>query len=226
MGQRLVDKDREEIEYELLEVPKGFKISKRYIIISDRIIKIDFRLLKGPKKPYFSHPPLIYTDPEVMKKMCDKYFASCEGVLHDRWGNILLNENDTPVYGVVKPYTISGLARFLGMSTEALKMYRRGQRDDVGFGNSNLQFSDVLLDARQKVEEYAEHRLYDKDGSYGARFVLDHGFGWHTTKEDAEIKNMWKSSKLKEKEFELKAKLLASGEEDTDVTINIVRGKK
>lgn len=223
---RLTDKNREDIEYESIDIPRKLKEYKRYSILSERVIKIDFRLLGSKTRHWVSHPPAMYSDPEVMKKLCDQYFASCEGVLRDRWGNILIDDDDMPVYGVVKPYTISGLARFLGMSTETLKMYRRGQRDDPGFDNGNLQFSDVLLDARQRVEEYAEHRLYDKDGSYGARFVLDHGFGWHTTKEEAEIKNMWKSAKLKEKEFELKEKLLSAGEEDTDVTINIVRGKK
>ena len=89
-----------------------------------------------------------------------------------------------------------------------------------------MTFSSVVLRARQKIEGYAEKRLYDKDGQYGARFVLDNAFGWLSKKEQAEIDKMNQESILKAKEFELKKDLLDSGEDDSSLTINIVRGRK
>lgn len=209
------------------------KLHARYKIMDEsrRRIGIDFRLIKYPESDHIgarnlTHAPRLYETVDMLQKRCDSYFASCEGVIRDRWGNPLRDDDGTPVIGQVKPYTISGLARHIGMSTSALKLYSRGFRDDVGFDPENVQFSDVLIAARQRVEEYAENRLYDKDGSFGARFALDAGFGWHTTKERADIENMKTLTELKKKEFELKEKLLSAGEEDTDITINIVRGNK
>ena len=77
--------------------------------------------------------------------------------------------------------------------------------------------------AKQKIESFAESRLYDKEGQLGARFVLDSSFGWCTQKEQAEIQekqfNMW----LKEQEFDLKQKLATMGEDTNGLEIRIVR---
>ena len=40
-------------------------------------------------------------------------------------------------------------------------------------------FNDTLTRAKSRCEEYAEARLYDKDGSNGAKFSLANNFkGW------------------------------------------------
>ena len=88
---------------------------------------------------------------------------------------------------------------------------------------SSKSYKEILVKARQKVESFAECNLYSKDGQYGARFVLDSAFGWCTTREQAEIKEREFNCWLKQKEFELKEKLLELGEDDTGLEIRIVR---
>jgi hypothetical protein len=43
--------------------------------------------------------------------------------------------------------------------------------------NSDI-FGDAITHARDKVQEYAEQRLYDKDGCQGAKFTLSANFGY------------------------------------------------
>ena len=69
-----------------------------------------------------------------------------------------------------KPYTISGLALFLGLSTETLRRYEKEYGD--------TEYPDIIKFAKQQVEVYAEEGLYDKSKSSGAKFVLQNNFGW------------------------------------------------
>ena len=46
------------------------------------------------------------------------------------------------------------------------------------------QFNDTITRAKSRVEEYAEQRLFDKDGSNGAQFSLRNNFkGWNGEQE-------------------------------------------
>lgn len=60
-----------------------------------------------------------------------------------------------------KPYTMTGLALSLNIDVRTLTNY--GQMDD---------YFPAIHRARQKCIEYAENRLYDKDGVQGAKFTL------------------------------------------------------
>jgi hypothetical protein len=42
---------------------------------------------------------------------------------------------------------------------------------------------DIINVAKLRVQEYAESRLYDRDGVRGAMFVLSMNFGWILPKE-------------------------------------------
>lgn len=214
----------------VLIMPKPVKEFSRVTRIGDRKIRIDFRMVSEvPIGGYVERNKpdarRAYTNFEQFQARINNYFKSCDGPLRDRYGSVIRDKDGDPVIGQVKPYTLSGLARAIGMSTPALKSYGRGRNDDMGF-YSLPEYSDIIIAARHKVEEYAETRSYDRDGSMGARFILDAGFGWHTTKERADIKNAKKLTKLKQLEFELKKSLIEAGEDDSDITINIVRGKK
>ena len=82
-----------------------------------------------------------------------------------------------------------------------------------------------------RIEEYAETRLYDRDGYNGSKFVLDCAFNWNTRKEIAEIDSMIATKEIKAKELELKIRaqelkektLLGEADEDSEITINIKR---
>ncbi len=49
-------------------------------------------------------------------------------------------------------------------------------------------FNDTITRAKSRVEEYAESRLYDKDGANGAKFSLANNFkGWKEKPDGAEV---------------------------------------
>ena len=83
-----------------------------------------------------------------------------------------------------------------------------------------------MTNAKRTVEAYAESRLYDKDGQRGAQFVLDCQFNWVGRREQADIKKAKADAQLRRDEFELKRRLIDEGNEDDNLTINIVRGRR
>lgn len=209
----------------------------RYRIDDERHISLDLRGIRNPNKLFngMLNPSVgqkrRFVSPEHLQCMVNEYFESCNGPLLDRYGNLVYDKEGQLVKTQVKPWTVSGLALYLGVTTVALKQYRlgridtfldemRAQTDDV------LTFSRVLMQAKQKIESYAEQRLYDRDGSQGARFVLDNAFNWVSRKEQAEIDKMIQEGILKTREFQLKKDLLDSDEDDSSLTINIIRGRK
>ena len=124
------------------------------------------------KNQYGSKPR--YQTPEEMQVKIDEYFEKCKGTLlrdHnddpiiDRWGN--------PVYLDKKPPTVTGLALALGFKTRrALMLYQ-----------AKKEFTDVVLEAKSRIELYNEEMLYDRDGSKGAIFNLTRNFaGWQEEK--------------------------------------------
>ena len=131
----------------------------------------------------------------------------------------------------VQPYTLSGMALYLGLSTVTLRKYQKGQVDTIldelkADTDDKLTFAQVLHNAKQTIEAYAERRLYDKDGQRGAQFVLDCCYNWVGHKERADIKKAKADAKLRRDEFELKRRLIDEGNEDDNLTINIVRGRR
>lgn len=209
----------------------------RYRFVDERHIDLDLRGIFSPHSPFNGRMNPTkggkrrFVSPEHLQCMVNEYFESCNGPLLDRYGNLVYDKNGNIVKTQVEPWTVSGLALYLGVSTMTLKKYRVGMIDSLLSEmkvdtDDYLTFSSVVLKAKQKIESYAERRLYDRDGSQGARFVLDNAFGWVSRKEQAEIDKMIQESILKAKEYELKKDLLDSDEEDSSLTINIVRGKK
>lgn len=167
-------------------------------------------------------PALI--SPKLCQALVDDYFASCYGPLIDPKTHLpVRKKNGEMVMVQTTPFTVSGLAYKLGLSTHALCRYASGDFDDLVEEDSQEWFSTILNRAKQRVEGYAESRLYDKDGAFGAKFVLDAKFGWKTQKEQAEIRKMsfeqWKTTK----EMELKQQLASIGEDDSNIEIHIIR---
>lgn len=114
--------------------------------------------------------PPIFESPEEMKELIEEYFKQCDGVLlTDEEGNVLTDKAGNPVYTKPRPYTITGLALALGFtSRQALLNYEAKEA-----------FFDTIKKAKARVEQYAEERLFDRDGQNGARFSLSNNFkGW------------------------------------------------
>lgn len=209
----------------------------RYKFVDERTVILDLRGIRNPLKPFNGKlnpskgSPRRFVSPEHLQCMVNEYFESCNGPLLDRYGNLVYDNEGKLVKTQVEPWTVSGLALYLGVSTVTLKKYRQGRIDSLldemrVDTDDCLTFSKVVLQAKQKIESYAERRLYDRDGSQGARFVLDTTFGWVSHKEQADIDKAVQEGILKAKEFELKKNLLDSDEDDSSLTINIVRGRK
>lgn len=112
----------------------------------------------------------MYKTKEEMQEKIDAYFESCRGrILTDDDGNYILDKYSKPIIIDSRPLTVTGLALALGFNTrQALLNYQ-----------AKKEFVDTILRAKAVVEQYAEERLFDKDGANGAKFSLANNFeGW------------------------------------------------
>lgn len=209
----------------------------RYIFRDERHLDLDLRGIRNPHQPFNGRlnpskgGTKKFMSPEHLQCMVNEYFESCNGPLIDKWGQLVYDKGGNLVKVQVKPYTLSGLALYLGVSTQTLKKYREGLVDDFldelyAETDDRLTFAKVVMNAKQTIEAYAEGRLYDKDGQRGAQFVLDCCYNWVSHKEQADIRKAKADSKLRRDEFELKRQLIDEGNDDDNLTINIVRGRR
>lgn len=120
-------------------------------------------------------PPIYKTVNEIEEKI-DAYFKECEGeILKDDNGKAVLNKFGNPVVINRKPPTVTGLALALGFTNRLDLLRYQGKKE----------FCNTITRAKSMVEQYAEERLFDRDGSNGAQFSLRNNFkGW-----DADKKN-------------------------------------
>lgn len=113
--------------------------------------------------------PRMYKTPEEMQQKIDAYFSSCE--FHyktDDQGRLILNGSGQPIKEGGCPPTLTGLQNALGFRSRQTMLNYRGRRE----------FRDMLLLARSRCEQYAEERLFDRDGYFGAAWVLTYCYGW------------------------------------------------
>lgn len=127
------------------------------------------------KEPRIGRPPMYKTVAEMQEKI-DAYFKECDGKpLYDADGDIVYDKQGNPVI-VRTPYTITGLALALGFTSRlALLNYEAKE-----------EFVNTVLRAKSRCEQYAETRLYDKDGANGAKFALANNF--HKWADKQEVK--------------------------------------
>lgn len=114
--------------------------------------------------------PLNYKSVAELEAAINRYFKSCEGEpLLDDEGTPFTDKCGNAILKSCKPPTVTGLALALGFtSRQALLNYQ-----------SKKEFVDTVTRAKSRVEEYAESRLFDKDGAQGAKFSLSNNFkGW------------------------------------------------
>lgn len=119
--------------------------------------------------------PRKYKSVKAMQDAIDAYFDDCKGKPY-------IGEDGSPVrdkYGLLviidaHPPTVTGLALALGFTgRQALLDYQ-----------ARPEFTDTVTRAKARCEEYAESRLYDKDGANGAKFSLGCNFGWNAGKNE------------------------------------------
>lgn len=195
---------------------------------TDNIFLFDFRGVRSggglqrSKKSYRGRKTAFKSAAHA-QLLCDQYFLSCFKPLITKQGKLVTDEQGKVIYTQVKPFTISGLAYVLDMDMWTLQKYCNGIYDDFNEDDDEYLLSTVLKRAKRRIEAYNEERLYDKDGYNGARYNLDMNFNWRTEREKIEIEKMkferWKA----EQELELKKQILAVNDEDSSITVNIVR---
>ncbi len=115
--------------------------------------------------------PPKYKNKEEIEEKIEQYFKDCEGhPLTDEDGKQIYNKYGYPVIVDKKPLTVTGLALALGFTTRQALLNYQGKKE----------FVDTITRAKSRVEQYAEERLFDKDGSSGAQFSLRNNFkGWN-----------------------------------------------
>jgi hypothetical protein len=116
--------------------------------------------------PQDKHPggrPLKFETVEDLQQAIEEYFDYCDNRIQH-----VYSPKQEKVIEVIDPapYTMSGLARHIGLSRQGLLDY--ANRD---------QFLDAIKAARERVHEDVESRLMEKNAT-GAIFNLKNNFGW------------------------------------------------
>ncbi|MDI3211775.1 terminase small subunit [Arthrobacter sp. AL12] len=121
--------------------------------------------------------PLKFKTVDELQVAIDSYFDACDPHLESRLVESGINERGETIFAQrkvmteQKPYTVSGLARALGITRETLVQYKNGDR-----------FSDPVMLAYERCHEWAENALYSKSAS-GASFSLKNNWGWKERQE-------------------------------------------
>lgn len=113
--------------------------------------------------------PPKYKTVDALQAAIDAYFEDCQGKpLVDDKGNAVTDKYGEPVIVGAHPPTVTGLALALGFTNRQSLLNYQGKK----------QFLDTITRAKSRCEEYAESRLFDRDGARGAQFSLEHNFRW------------------------------------------------
>lgn len=109
-----------------------------------------------------------------LERQIERYFFSCWTQKLDRYGTPIFvkdrngKKTTTPVMIQNKPYTITGLAVFLGTTRDVLIDYE-----------AKKDFSYTIKRAKQCCEAYAEEQLFIGRNPTGAIFNLKNNYGWN-----------------------------------------------
>ena len=105
-----------------------------------------------------------YDSLEELESDIDKYFNDCDArpVLNAS-GEQVTDKHGNPMFYPTKPYTLEGLSLALNITPQTLCNYGR---EDYADG----RYFEAINRARMRCLNYAAERLYDKEGSNGAKF--------------------------------------------------------
>lgn len=79
---------------------------------------------------------------------------------------MLTDKYGAPIIVGKRPPTVTGLALALGFASRQALLNYQGRK----------QFNDTITRAKTYVEQYAEERLFDREGVQGAKFSLVNNF--------------------------------------------------
>lgn len=144
--------------------------------------------------------PMKYGTTEELKEAITKYFDSCFEVvwvdkqIRDDEGNWLEEEVDGKMKKIVRPVkhlamvevpTVSGMAVALGTTRRTLLDYEDEKH------NNPPDFAHTIKDAKQRIEAYAEQKLFGGAQVAGVIFNLKNNFKWSDKQEmDLKVNNI------------------------------------
>ena len=115
--------------------------------------------------------PPKYKCKEEIEGLIADYFEDCEGIpFFKNDGTPMTNDKGYIIYRKQPhPPTVTGLALALGFNSRLSLLNYQGKKE----------FMNTITRAKARIEEYAEKRLFDRDGVNGAKFSLVNNFrGW------------------------------------------------
>ncbi len=117
--------------------------------------------------------PLLFKTVKEVEDKINEYFNYCDNRLINGYDN---KTNEQFAYISPEPYTMSGLAYYLGIDRKTLLNYSKKE-----------EFFPTIKRARNKVEMDVERRMNDK-GSFTAGLIFNakNNFGW-TDKTETDI---------------------------------------
>ena len=132
-----------------------------------------------PKKKHAGGRPPLYKSVKDIEVMIDKYFTYCDNRIKTIYSE---KAGDDIQISDPEPYTMSGLAYYLGMDRQTL----------INYTNKD-QFFDTIKRARDRVEMDLDRRLNDKATfTTGQIFSAKNNFGW---KDESKVENTIKTYK-------------------------------
>jgi hypothetical protein len=108
--------------------------------------------------------PLAFKSVEELQAKIEEYFEWCDNRIRTIWDDKAQAE---VAMLHPAPYTMSGLARRLGVDRDTIINYSHKE-----------EFFGTIRDARERVHEDVETRLMDTKNEKGAIFNLKNNFGW------------------------------------------------
>lgn len=124
-----------------------------------------------------------YKTPDELAEAINEYFEECSRVEYnyDDEGNIQMYKGQPVCLKAEEPPTTTGLALAIGFKSrqslvDYVKSDKVNQENDLKSiaipEYENEGFREVIVKAYAICEDYMEKRLYDKEGSTGAKFAL------------------------------------------------------
>lgn len=124
---------------------------------------------KVPKKNLGGRPPIVDPEDEIalkdFERRIEKYFRDC-----DKSWRYTGDKDNLKKVSAPRPYTMSGLAYALEMDRGTLLRYGKDER-----------FYSTVKKARDRVHQFQEEKLFNRDSATGAIFALKNNFaedGW------------------------------------------------
>jgi DNA-binding XRE family transcriptional regulator len=109
--------------------------------------------------------PLKFKSEKTLQKKIDAYFKSC-------WEVIPATKDKPKSEFQAKPYTITGLASFLGVDRKTLLNYEKREK-----------FFPTIKNAKTKIEAWTEEQLHRNTQVAGVIFSLKNNYGWKDTQQ-------------------------------------------